>query len=508
MALFLESFARVLQPDLLLIMILGTIGGIAIGIIPGLTAIMAVTLLLPFTFGMEASAGMLMLVSVFFAGIYGGAITTILMKIPGTPASAATLLDGGALGERGEGGRAIGVATYASFIGCFTSAVVVATVSPQLARLALEFGPSEYFALAVFGLTIIASVSGKNLSKGLIAACIGLILSAVGIDPITGFPRLTFGITNLLSGFAVVPLLIGFFAISVVLINVDEGANTIFKKQKIDRILPTWQDVKTCTPVSFRSALIGTLIGIIPGAGADIGAFVSYDMAKRFSKKSKLYGTGIIEGVAAPESGNNATSGGAMVPMLSLGIPGDATTAVLLGALILQGLQPGPMLFAENPDVVYRIFAGMIVASILILVLGLLGLRLYIKLVSVKLYLLIPVIFLMCIIGSFALRNNFFDVYVTLIAGFIGYFFVKLEIPIAPMVLAFILGPIIEVNLRRAYIISRGDLSIYASRPITIVLLALSLLFLMTPLFLQMRVRISADLNTQNETLEQKLQNT
>ena len=487
MSLFFESLLHVLQPGMLLIMTLGVAGGIFIGAMPGLTALMGVTLLLPFTYGMDASAGMIMLLSITFGAIYGGSVTAILIKIPGTPASAATMLDGGPLGDRGEGGRAVGISTVASFFGGFLSAIICAAVSPQLARIALEFGPSEYFALAVFGLTIIASVSGKSLSKGLMSGAIGLIICSVGMDPITGFPRLTYGVLNLFSGFSVVPILIGFFAIANVMVNIDEGVNTIFIKQKINRILPSWQDLKTCAPISFVCGIIGTFIGAIPGAGADIGAFVSYDTTKRLSKKSKEFGTGIIEGVAAPEAGNNGVTGGAMIPMLTLGVPGDATTAVLLGALTLQGLQPGPLLFRDQSVIVYRIFAGMLVANVILLILGLLGVRIYVRLVSVKPYLLAPVIFLMCAVGSFALRNNFFDVIVTMIAGFIGYFFVKLEIPVAPMVLAIILGPMAESNLRRAYTISQGDLSIYASRPITLLLLFLAFISVIVPIYLRIK---------------------
>jgi putative tricarboxylic transport membrane protein len=485
MILFFNALLQVLQPDMLLIMALGVAGGIFIGAMPGLTALMGVTLLLPFTYGMEASAGMLVLLSITFGAIYGGSITAILIKTPGTPASAATMLDGGPMADRGEGGRAVGISTVASFFGGFLSALVCTTIAPQLAKVALEFGPSEYFALAVFGLTIIASISGKSLSKGLISGALGLIISTVGMDPISGFPRLTFGITNLYSGFAVVPILIGFFAISNILINIDEQVQSIMVQNKVDRVIPTLKDLKKCLPISINCGLIGTFIGAIPAAGADIGAFVSYDMTKRFSRRSQDFGTGIVEGVAAPEAGNNGVTGGAMIPMLTLGVPGDATTAVLLGALTLQGLQPGPLLFRDHADVVFKIFAGMLVANVIMLILGLLGVRLFIKFVSVKPYLLTPVIFLMCVVGSYALRNNFFDVIITMIAGFIGYFFTKLEIAPSPMVLAIILGPMAESNLRRAFITSHGNLTVFLARPITVALLILAVFSALFPVFLR-----------------------
>ncbi len=493
MGQFLDAVAYVMQPDMLLIMFLGVAGGIFIGAMPGLTALMGVTLLLPFTYGMEATAGMLMLLSITFGAIYGGSITAILIKTPGTPASAATVFDGGPMADRGEGGRAVGISTVASFLGGFLSAIICAAVAPQLARIALEFGPGEYFALAVFGLTIIASVSGNSLSKGLISGMIGLIVSSVGQDHMTGSPRLTFGVTNLLSGFEVVPVLIGLFAIANIIDALRSQVSQLYTPQSVSRVLPSWGDFKKCLPISFRSGLIGTFIGCVPAAGADIGAFVSYDMAKRFSKNPQAFGTGIVEGVAAPEAGNNGVTGGAMVPMLALGVPGDATTAVLLGALTLQGLQPGPMLFREHADTVYQIFAGMLVANVIMLIMGLAGVRLYLKFVSVKQYLLMPVIFLMCVVGSYALRNNFFDVAVMLLAGVVGYFFLKLDIPPSPMVLAIILGPMAESNLRRALIASKGNLAVYAARPITVLLLLMAFASALWPFYVRRREKRLAD---------------
>lgn len=451
----LTALGELLSPQYLLMMIAGTIGGIMIGAMPGLTSVMGVTLLLPFTYGMDPAAGISMLLAISFGAIYGGSITAILIGTPGTPASAATMIEGRQFTARGEGGRAIGLSTFASWIGGTISALVLICVAPQLAKLALKFGPPEYFCLAVFGLTIIASISGKNMLKGIIAGLIGLLLSTIGLDPLTGFSRYSFGVVNLYSGLQTVPLMIGLFAIAQVFMNFKTGVAQNHITQKVTRVLPAKEDLKKSLPVSIMCGFIGTFIGIIPAAGADI---------------------------AAPEAGNNGDTSGALVPMLTLGVPGDATAAVLIGALTLQGLQPGPQLFTEHMDIVNRIFASTLVANFLFLVLGLLGVRLFIKVIQIKPYILTPIIFVLCILGSYALRNNMFDVGVMLLIAVIGYFFLKLEIPIAPIVLALILGPLAESNLRRSLLLSQGSASIFFTRPICIFFLLLAVLSLCWPL--------------------------
>lgn len=478
----ISALLDILQPHYLLMMIAGTAGGIMIGAMPGLTSVMGVTLLLPFTYGMEPSAGIVMLLSISFGAIYGGSITAILISTPGTPASAATMIDGSKFAERGEGGRAIGISTFSSWIGGTISALVLIFVAPQLAKLALSFSSPEYCCLAVFGLTIIASISGKNMLKGIIAGLIGLLLSTIGLDPLTGFSRYSFNVVNLYSGLQVVPMMIGLFAISQVFLNLKDGVKQNRVTQKVTRVIPSGEDLKQSLPVSVMSAFIGTFIGIIPAAGADIAAFVSYDVAKKRSKHPELFGTGCIEGVAAPEAGNNGDTSGAMVPMLTLGVPGDATAAVLIGALTLQGLQPGPMLFTEHGDIVNRIFAGTLVANFIMLILGLLGIRLFVNVIQIKPYILTPIIFILCIMGSYALRNNLFDVGAMLVTAFIGYFFIKLEIPIAPIVLALILGPMAESNLRRSLLMSDGSFTIFFTRPISLFFLLLALVSIVWPI--------------------------
>lgn len=467
----------------ILLIIGGVAGGISIGALPGLTATMGVALLLPLTFGMEPIAGMLLLVGIYVGAIYGGSISAILIRTPGTPAAAATVFDGNEFAKRGEGGRAIGISTTASFIGGFISTVALITISPTLAKFALKFSAPEYFALALFGLTIIASISGESLLKGLASGVIGLLVASIGLDPMTGFPRFTFGRSELLQGFAFIPVMIGLFAVSQVFANLSEG----FKKRKVDqkvtRLIPTKEDLKKMLPVSLRSSLIGTFIGAIPGAGADIAAFVSYNEAKRWSKHPEKFGTGIVEGVAAPESGNNGVTGGAMIPLLTLGVPGDAVTAILLGALTLQGLQPGPLLFKDHGDIVYTIFIGLLFANIVMLVMGLCGIKLFTKIVSVPDYILTPAVFVLCIVGSYAINNNFLDVVVMLAFGFLGYMMQKIDMPASPIVLALILGPMAESNLRRALVLSEGDWSIFVTSPISLTFLIFSAVSMAWPIF-------------------------
>ena len=477
----LSAFAYILQPKILLLMIAGTAGGVMIGAMPGLTSVMGVTLLLPFTYGMDSAAGIAMLLSISFGAIYGGSITAILIHTPGTPASAATMLDGCKFSERGEGGRAIGISTISSWLGGTISAIVLIFLAPQLAKLALRFSAPEYCTLALFGLTVIASISGKNMIKGVIAGLIGLLISTIGLDPMTGFSRYSFGNVNLYNGLQVVALMIGLFAVADLFVNFKNGVSQNVVEQKVDRVIPSKEDLKEALPVSIRSALIGTFIGIIPAAGADIAAFVSYDVAKKLSKHPEKFGTGCVEGVAAPEAGNNGDTSGALVPMLTLGVPGDATAAVLIGALTLHGLQPGPLLFTDHMDVVNRIFASSLVANLLFLILGFVGIRLFVKVIQIKPYILTPVIFLLCIMGSYALRNNMFDVLCMLLIAIVGYFFIYLQIPIAPIVLAVILGPMLESNFRRSLVMSNGSWSIFVTRPISVFFILLAVISLLWP---------------------------
>lgn len=480
--LFSTAVLEVLHWKTLMMIFLGVAGGILIGSLPGLTATMGVALLVPFTFGLPFNESIGMLLGLFSGSIYGGSISAILINTPGTPAAAATLLDGYPLTQKGMAGRALSMSVFASFVGGFTGVLIMIFLSPQISKLALEFSAAEYFGLAIFGLSIIISVSGKSVLKGVTVGFLGLLISTIGMDPVSGYPRFTFGSINLFEGPAFIPTLIGLFALAEVFRGVETLENTNKTTSKISRIFPSYSDIRKTWKDMARSSVMGTFIGSIPGAGSDIAAFVGYSEAKRRSKRPEKFGNGAIEGVAAAESANNACSGGAMIPMLSLGVPGDAVTAILLGAFVIQGIQPGPMLYVENLDIVYSVFSSMLVANIAMLIVGLLGIRFFTRAITMKKSFLLPTIFVLSIVGAYSMRNNIFDIWVALTFGIVGYFLQRYRFPVSPILLALILGPMAESNLRRALIIADNSLIDVISRPITAIFLVLALLSLITSL--------------------------
>ncbi len=431
MSFFLEVVQSAFSPMVLFYMFAGVAAGICIGALPGLTATMGVALLLPLTFGMDATSGILMLLGIYVGAIYGGSISAILLHTPGTPASAATAIDGYQFSKRGEAGRALGIATLSSYIGGVVSCLCLWLISPQLAKLALKFSSAEFFLLAVFGLCIIANISGENMAKGLICGFLGILTATVGIDSVTSYIRFTDN-ANLLSGIQYIPVMIGLFAMSQAFETIEDIYSTDEIDATVTRLLPTKEDMKTMFRVAPVTGLIGTIIGIIPGAGADIGSFVGYNTARGMSKHPELFGKGSPEAVAASEGGNNGVTGGAMIPMLTLGVPGDAVAAIMIGALTIQGLTPGPMLFKTNKVLVYTIFLGMFVANTIMVLLGFSCIRLFTKVLSVPKTILTPVIFILCVVGSYAMRSNFYDVGTMLIAGVIGWLMGKVKIPTSP----------------------------------------------------------------------------
>lgn len=487
--LFSTAFLGVLEWNTLLMIFLGVTGGIIIGSLPGLTATMGVALLVPFTFGLPFNQSIGMLLGIFSGSIYGGSISAILISTPGTPAAAATLLDGYPLTKKGEAGRALSMSVFASFIGGFTGALIMTFLSPQISKFALEFSAAEYFGLAIFGLSIIISVSGKSILKGVMVGFLGLLISTIGMDPVTGYPRFTFGSMNLFEGPAFIPTLIGLFAIAEVFKGIENLESTKRTVSHISSLLPSFTDIKKAWKDMAKSSVMGTFIGSIPGAGSDIAAFVGYSEAKRRSKHPEKFGKGAIEGVAAAESANNACSGGAMIPMLSLGVPGDAVTAILLGAFVIQGIQPGPMLYVEDLGTVYSVFSSMLVANIAMLIVGLIGIRFFTKAITVRKSILLPSIFVLSIVGAYSMRNNMFDVWLALSFGVIGYFLQRYRFPISPILLALILGPMAEANLRRALIIADNSIIDIISRPITAIFLILAVASLITSLLRQKRIK-------------------
>ena len=495
-----SGFLELADPLTILLLTIGVILGVAIGSLPGLTATMGVALFLPVTFGMEAINGILLLVGIYFGSIYGGSIAAILLNTPGTPAAAATAIDGYAMTRKGEARTALNISVLGSGFGAITSVLLLIFVAPQLANVALNFSAPEMFALAFFGLSIISSISGETMLKGVIVGVAGLIVATVGLDPMTSIPRFTFDQPALLEGIDFIPVMIGLFAISESFMMIDR----LFQhykdgQQPIVKLLKTkWQSIPRLLPTMTRSSFIGSFMGIIPGVGAEIAAFVSYNEAKRFSKKEekKLFGKGNPKGVAAAESGNQGVAGGAMVPMLTLGIPGDAVTAVMLGAFIVQGVQPGPQIFEQSSELIYTLFAGMLVAAIIMVIVGLLGIRIFVKILRVPQTMMIPIILVLSTVGSFAINNSMFDVYLALAAGIIGYFMKKNGFPAAPFVLALILGPLAESEFRRALTMADGSYMIFLTRPIAAALITLAIMSLFAPVLKNLMQRKTSNTNS------------
>ncbi|MDN5183333.1 tripartite tricarboxylate transporter permease, partial [Escherichia coli] len=426
----------------------------------------------------------------FFGGVYGGSITAILLKIPGTPAAAATAIDGYELTKQGKAGLALSAATFSSFSGGTLSIIVLMFLSPVLASWALKFSASESFALATFGLSIIASISGESLIKGLIAGVGGLLIATIGLDPMGGFPRFTGGFVELMN-VPFIPVMIGLFAASEAFRSMEQNQQIRQgAKVAIGSLLLPWQTLRRIALTILRSSGLGVFIGMIPGAGADIAAFVAYNETRRFSKTPENFGKGEIKAVASCEAGANGCTGGALLPMLTLGIPGDAVTAIMLGALTLQGMQPGPLMFTDHGDMVYTLFVGMIFCYFMLLVLGLLSLKVIGNVVKIPGNILTPMILALCVVGTYALNNSLFDVGIMLIAGVVGYFMQKGGYPASPVVLALIMGPMAESNFRRALSLSGGSLDFLYTRPITLALLTLAAFTLLTPIIRKiMRLR-------------------
>ena len=452
-------------------LMIGVVGGMVIGAMPGLSASMGVALLIPVTYGMSAEAGLTMLAAVYTSAIYGGSITACLLHTPGTPSSAATAMDGYALTKEGKGLKAIGTATVCSMIGGTISAVALLVIAPPLSRLVLKFNSMEYFFLAAFGLTIIASVAGDNMLKGLMSGLFGILIGCIGIDIFNGAPRFAFGNINLESGIQLVPAMIGMFSLSQVMIAVEDIVKG--KSKEFVGLIPT----------ILQSSIIGVLVGILPGAGGDIGSWLSYNVAKKTSKHPEKFGHGSLEGIAASETANNAVTGGALIPMLTLGIPGSGVTAILMGGLMIKGMQPGYKLFTEQGKITYCIILGFLAANILMGLIGLLISRQVVKVSTIPMTILSPIIVALSLIGAYAIRLNVFDVYVMVAFGLIGYFMRKLGFATAPAILGLILGPMAEQNFRQALVLCRGDFFGYMMhRPISVALAILTIFSLFFPI--------------------------
>jgi len=480
-----QGFIHALSPMNLLFAAAGTAIGIAIGCLPGLSAAMGVALLLPMTFAMPAETGLIVLGGIYCGAIFGGSISAILIHTPGTPASAATAIEGYQLTLQGKAGKALAVSCYSSFWGGLLSCISLYFSAPLLAKLAMNFGSPEYFWLSIFGLTIIAGVSSDSMLKGLMSGAFGLLLSTIGMDPIEGAKRFMFGQSALYEGINTTCALIGLFSMSQVLILAEKKIKERAKAAKFtDKLAITREEAKLLAPTILRSWIIGNLIGILPGAGASIACFMGYNTAHQFAKHPEQFGKGSIEGVAGSEAANNAVTGGSLIPMLTLGIPGESVTAVLMGGLIIQGLQPGPELFTRYAPMTYTFFAGFVLVQFLMLGIGLLGCRGFAQISRLSDAILIPSVTVLCVVGSFAIHKNFLDVVIMMIFGIIGYMVRKFGLNAAAIVLALILGPIGEKGLRRSLVLSGGNPAILFSTPLCWVLIGLCVFGVLSPIFM------------------------
>ena len=461
---------------------LGLSVGIFIGVLPGLGPLLGVVLAIPFTFSLDPISSMALLLGIYQGGSYGGAITAALLGIPGTPMAAITLLDTRPMTLKGHASQAVTLATVASSVGGVIGGLVLIFVSPLIASIALNFGPSEIFSLGLLGLTCIATLSQGSMIKGVVAALFGLFLASIGSDPVTGLVRFTFGFTELSGGVSLVALLVGVFAISEVLLNIE---NPVIAETLTKKVGPSLSVFKTTIkkPILYiRSSLVGVVVGVVPGIGGVTSAFFSYKLAKDFSKEPESFGKGQEDGVIASEAANSATTGGALIPMLAVGIPGDPIFAVLMGGLLIQGYTPGPLMFLTDQDLVTGIFIVFLMGAVLLLPLGLLMIPAFVRLLKIPISLLMSGVLLLSLVGTYTIQRQIFDIWTMWLFGVVGYFMRKTGFPLAPLVIGFVLGPIIETNLRRSLILLQGNsLSFLGSRPYTLLILSIVLLVILFP---------------------------
>jgi putative tricarboxylic transport membrane protein len=475
------------QPLSLLMMLLGVAWGILGGALPGISGSIAMALLLPLTFGMNPTVALMMLAGVYIGAMYGGSITAILISTPGTPGAAATVIDGYELHRKGQSGKALGISLITGTIGGIVSVFILVALAVPLSRVALAFGPPEYFALGVFGLALISSFVGRDLVKGAISALLGLIIATAGTDPFSGTARFTFGTLDLLTGVELVAGMIGLFAVSEILSRIAEGMDWERIKGKYTTDLPTLLELWKVRVATFIGIIMGTIEGLLPGGGGAIAAFISYNEARRWSKTPEEFGHGSLEGIAAPETANNVVTGTAMIPLLTFGIPGSNSAAIMLAAMLLHGLRPGPALFQGTPQVVYGLFVGMLIANVMMLVLGYLALRPAIAIVNVRAPLLYAGILGLVLVGAYSIGNRMFEVWVVLVTGIIGFGMRRYGFNILAMVLGLVLGFMVEVNLRRSLLIALGNPWVFFTRPISAGLLAFAVLTLLWPIIRQAR---------------------
>jgi putative tricarboxylic transport membrane protein len=476
------AFSVGLQPENLFACFVGVLVGTLVGVLPGLGPVATVSLLLPTTFHLPPLSGIVMLAGIYYGAQYGGSTTSILVNIPGEASSVVTCLDGYQMARQGRAGPALGIAAFASFIAGTLSTAIIMFVAPPLARFALQFGPTEYFSLMFLGLTVLTYLASGSMIKALMMACLGIFLGTIGTDVISGSERFTFHSYTLMDGLGLVPVVMGLFGISEVLLNIDESMKREIYKAKLSNLFPTLQDWRDSALPILRGTLIGFFLGILPGGGAVIASFGAYAIEKRFSKHPERFGKGAIEGVAAPEAANNAGSQGNFTPLLTLGIPSNAIMAMLLGCLMIHGIQPGPLLIKNHAPLFWGVIGSMYIGNVMLLILNLPLIGIWVKILKVPYPILFPLILLFCLIGAYSLNNNVMEILIMIVFGVLGYLMKKFVYEGAPLVLAFVLSPMIENALRQSLIMSHGSFMIFVTEPISLVLLLIAFFLLVSPI--------------------------
>ncbi|MBI4964417.1 MAG: tripartite tricarboxylate transporter permease [Desulfomonile tiedjei] len=476
------GFQVALQPINLFYCFLGCLIGTMVGVLPGLGPTAAMSLLLPVTFQVQPVSAVIMLAGIYYGAMYGGSTTSILVNIPGEAASVMTCLDGYRMARAGRAGAALGMAAFCSFIAGTVGILGLTLLAPPLVGFALRFGPPEYFSLMCLGLVVLTFLSSTSMIRSLMMACFGLIVGAVGQDVVSGTTRFTFGTMELMDGVGLVPVVMGLFGISEVLLNLETKIDLEIFKTKVKGLLPTLEDWIRCKWALVRGTLVGFFLGILPGGGAVLSSFVAYAVEKRFSPRGDEFGTGMIEGVAAPEAANNSAAQSAFIPLLTLGLPSNVVMAMLLGALIIHGVTPGPLLITQHPEVFWGVVASMYLGNVMLLVLNLPLVGMWVQFLKVPYAIMMPVIVLFCLIGSYTISNSVMDIFFMLVFGVIGYLMKKFKYEAPPFILAFVLGPLLEYSLKQSLLISKGSFGIFVTRPISAVCLGIGLILLLIPL--------------------------
>ena len=479
----LYGFSIALQPDNLFFCFLGSILGTLVGVLPGIGPVGAIAILLPVTFKISTTGSIIMLAGLYYGAMYGGSTTSILVNIPGEAASVVTCLDGYKMALQGRAGPALGMAAFGSFIAGTIGIIGLMLFAVPLSRMALKFGPHEYFSLIVLGLTFVTYLSHGSMLKAVMMSCFGLMLSNVGLDPITSSPRVTFGILELFDGIGIAPVAMGLFGIGEVLVNLEQTVATELVKTKVKNLFPSKLDWAASKWALVRGTLTGLFLGILPGGGPVLASFLSYGLEKRVSREPEKFGKGAIEGVAAPESANNSAASSSFIPLLTLGIPPNPSLAILFGAFLIHGITPGPFLIKDNPDVFWGVLSSMYVGNVMLLVLNLPLIPMWVQVLKIPNKYLYPLILLFCLIGAYSMNNSVFDVAIMIIFGIVGYLFRKFEFEAAPLILAFVLGPLLDLNLRQALLVSDGSFLAFFTRPISGVTLGIAVLLLVSAAF-------------------------